>query len=505
MIELGGPLSVGPGGAQPGGRGDEVKIGELVNLCAVDGQLYSRTFFPRAFRQDGAPFHKDLWNVLEDRRHHRAALSVFRGGAKTTLLRAFTSKRIAYGISNTIMFVSNSQDHSIKSIEWLKKQVEFNKLWASIFKLSKGSKWSEEFIKIQHGIYNREISVVAVGITGQIRGLNIEDFRPDLIVVDDPCDEENTGTPDQRRKMAELFFGALEKSMAPVSESPAALMALLQTPLQEEDLLNLCLKDPQWAARTYPCFTPDGESAWPTRWSTETLLADKEAHIRRNHLSLWLREMECRITSPETSLFRSEWLQHYDILPEGMAVYIGIDPTPPPSEREIQGGLRKKDSEVITAIGVHGSKRFVLEIASSKGHTPEWTITTLFRMIRRWQPMSVRVEGVAYQRTLKWLIEQEMKKRGVYFLVNSPPDNRKKAIRIQQAFSGLASSGNLFIDPTMTTFQEQFIAYPNVAHDDELDAVAMALDEAAGVNSFGSADVMKPVYEPLSMDWMVAP
>ena len=472
----------------------EVSLAELVTLCAGDPILFCRSFFPKTFRQEFALFHADLWNLLEDRAHRHAAISVFRGGAKTTILRTFTAKRIAYGVSNTILFVSEAQDHSKKSLEWLRMQVETNTTFATAFGLSKGRKWTEDLIQIDSAIFGKTITVIALGITGQTRGVNVADYRPDLIVVDDPCSEENTATPEQRQKISELFFGALEKSLTPTTECPDAKMVLLQTILNGEDLLSLCLRDPTWASREYSCFDDRGQSTWPVRFPTEDLLAGKEAHIQRGQLPLWLREMEGRIVSAETSSFKGEWLQYWDVLPEGLITFLAIDPVPPPSEREIAMGLRKKDFESLAVVGVHGTKRYLLEYSSNRGHTPEWTASEFFRLVDKWRPIKAKVEGVAYQRTLKWFLEQEMKKRGRFIQLDATNDKRKKSHRIIQAFSGIASQKQFFVHQTHTEFISQFVAYPNVSHDDILESVAMALpgvEEAGEVLDAGLVQGME--------------
>lgn len=455
---------------------------ELISLCAIDSDLYCRTFFPKAFRQKSPPMHRDIWGLLEDQEKRFVALEVFRGGGKTTLLRAFTSKRIAYGTSRTILYVSEAQDHSKRSLIWLKKQVEHNRLWASIFGLSPGKKWSDEWIEIEHKSLGVTCSVIAYGITGQVRGVNIDDYRPDLIIVDDACDLENTSTEDQKKKTEELIVGALIPSLAPRSDSTDAKMAMLQTPQAQGDAINLREHDPAWAFRRYSCFDDRGESQWPARWTTEELNEDKKAHVARNQLHIWLREMECLLTDASQLAFRAEWLKYWDVLPDGMVTYMGVDPLPPPSDRELNKGLRGKDSEAMVVIGVKGADRYLLEYATNSGHEPDWTIATFFRLLDKWHPLRARVEGIAYQRTLKWILEQEMSKRHRWVQINAVSDHRKKEIRIVQALNGIASNGHFHIHRTQLEFAADFASYSVVAkvgHDDRLDATAMALDEAA--------------------------
>lgn len=452
--------------------------GELVELCALDSELYGRTFFPEAVRQPSPPFHREIYELLEDRKHRYVGFECFRGSAKTTILRVYTSKRIAYGASRTILYVSKGQDHAKLSLQWLKKAIEFNRAWTGLYGLERGSRWTDELIEIRHLGFRTTVTVVALGITGQIRGVNIDDYRPDLIVVDDPCDEENTATPDQRRKIEDLFFGALQKSLAPPSESPDAKMALLQTPLAQEDLIQKCKSNSSWVVKTFGCFDEEGRSRWPQRYSDEYLRKEREAHVALNKVALWAREMECRLTDEGTCLFKQEWLRYWEVLPDGMVTFLAIDPVPPPSDAEVARGLKGKDYEVLTVVGAWKGRRYILEQSASRGHEPSWTVSEFFRLVDKWGCLRCRVEGVAYQRTLKWLLEQEMVRRRRYVQINSVADRRKKLHRIAQAFSGIASQGQLYVHRSMVDFIQQFSTYPYTPVDDHLDSAAMGIDEA---------------------------
>ncbi|MGC8807871.1 MAG: hypothetical protein ACP5QB_10085 [Thiomonas sp.] len=472
------------------------KVEELVQLCAEDSILWCRTFFPSTFRQPPAAFHRELWDVLEDRAHRYVAFSVFRGGAKTTILRAFTLKRIAFGISRTVLFVSAAQEHSKRSLEWFRTQVETNKPLAHVFGLRVGRKWTEDQAQIHSDLFGTTSTVLALGITGQTRGINVGDYRPDLIVVDDPLTEESVATPEQRAKTGQLFFGALAKSLAPSSECPDAKMVLLQTVLHPDDLISLCLKDPSWATRVYSCFDESGESTWPERFPTKELRAEKEAHIARGQLYIWMREMECQVIAQEELAFRAEWLRHWTVLPDDLVTFIAIDPVPPPSDA---GPAITSDYEAIAVIGVRDGEYYLLDYSLNRGHTPEWTLSELFRLVDKWRPVKVRVEGVAYQRTLKWIIEQEMRRRGRFFQIDAEVDRRKKFHRIVQSLSGIASQGRFFVSPKHDEFCTQFASYPSVQHDDLLDAVSMAIEASADC-----AFIAPVVQEPLP-SWRYAP
>lgn len=497
-----------------------VPASELAELCAQDTELYARTFFPQTFHQRTPEFHREILRDLDNPSIQFQAEEVFRGGGKTTLLRIFTSKRIAYGISRTILFVSETIDQSIESLKWLKERVEFNKNWVSFYGLSKGKRWSETIIEIWSEPLQQMTTVLAKGITGQTRGINVNDARPDLIVVDDPCDFDNTASADQRRKTNQLFFGALAPSLAPRSECPDAKIVLLQTALHADDLISSCHRDPAWTTHKFPILGPDGKSVWEDRFPTKEILAveppfssfSRQPYLDRNQASIWYREFECQLVGDEERYFRPEWLNEIDYVPDGMVVVGGIDPVPPPSERQVAGNLAGKDYEVLFIAGLVGDRFIMLDCSMNRGHNPDWTATEFFRLSSQWKPVKWRVEAVNYQRTLKWFLEQEMQRRLQYWPIDADDSRRKKLHRIRQAFSQIAVSGRLFVRPHLTEFRAQFRDYPNVPHDDVIDAAALCVEELNRQSSSISIDTMlndlQHLYHaqpPMGDSWRSAP
>jgi hypothetical protein len=88
----------------------------------------------------------------------------------------------------------------------------------------------------------------------------------------------------------------------------------------------------------------------------------------------------------------------------------------------------------------------------------------------------ILVEGVAYQRTLKWILEEEMKRRRKWYQIFIPKvDKRKKYHKIVTTLNGIASNGHLFVQSWMTDLIGQWDDYPDVKHEDLLEAVAQGL------------------------------
>lgn len=481
---------------------------ELLSLGVEDDEFFCRTFFPRTCPKRLPPFHLDIWYRIQCG-HRRVAMEVFRDGAKTSILRQFAAKRIGYGLSRTIMLVGKGQDHAIKSVRWLKKQIRDNALYRDTYRLKPGDKWTDEWIEIESELFkdeygeNLKINVIAYGMTGQIRGVNIDDFRPDLIIVDDPCDEENTATPEQRKKMSDLFFGALYNCLMPARDNPAAMMILLQTGLQEDDLINICKKDPEWHSIEYSVYTADGESQWPDRWTKEDLDKEKAGYIARNQLDLWLREKECQLISPASAYFSGQWLGYYDLQPERMTVVIAIDPVPPPTDIQVAKGLHDRDYEVILAMGIAGKNKYLLEYVANRGHNPDWTIAKFFELALRWKPVRVVVETTNYQATLKWLLEKEMSNRRMFYTVEGFDDKAKKTVLINNAFSGVSINRDLFVRKEHVEFISQWTTYPQSSYDDVINAAALAYKKLTEIGDLSMEE--EEVDDLDEDDWRTAP
>jgi predicted phage terminase large subunit-like protein len=460
----------------------QLSIAEAVKLGAVNNEIYCRTFFPRTFRQASPPFQRDLWQTLDDPAVRCVNEQIFRGGAKTTLSRTFASKRIAYGVSKTILYIGASEGAAARSGKWIRRQVERNKLWSGTFSLVPGVPWTDTEFVIEHNTLGESIYVLCAGITGNVRGINFDDWRPDLIILDDILTDENCATKEQRDKINNLVHGALAKSLAPVVDEPNAKICMLVTPQHKEDASHLVENSEIWRTIKVGCWTPETAlknvdeqiSIWPERLPTAQLRAEKRDAARLNQLSTFSREMEVRLTSRETADFRSEWLNYYAVAPKGMTTILSIDPSPPPSDSQLARGLIGKDPEVIHVWGRHGQDYYLLESRSAVGETPDWTITNAFELALKYRPVSWVVETVAYQRTLKWLLEKEMRKRRIYWQI-VPFVGGNKYAGIRAAFSGLASHGHIHVRAEHTEFVSQFETFPSCDHDDELDAGRVAV------------------------------
>lgn len=490
------------------GRTVVTDAAQIFVTCSHSLVTFGRTFFPKTMKQESPPMHHDMSDALLNPAALYIAFNMFRGSAKTSLARIYVALRVAYALSRTLVIVGLSEAHAIRSLRWIKKQIEFNTGFANFFGLARGDKWTDTHIEIRNTRFDVTISIIAMGISGNTRGINLDDHRPDFILVDDPCDIENTATDEQIKKTNARFFADLAQSLTPKTENPLAQMVLLQTSLAFGDLIYEAERDPQFVFRKYSCFTDSGESAWPERFPTEVLRAQKEAYIRRNQLSIWLREMECTVLSTEDKSFRRAWLQFYYELPEGMETIIAVDPASSES--------KKADFNAIAVIGRHGKNRYLLDYHLSKGTMPDECAAKFYELVQRWGVKRARVEIIGYQRVLVRTLEDKGKELRIYVHIDKVQDRRKKSDRIIQSFTQIAPFGNLWVRDSQIEFIEAFERYTpgSKDKDDLLDAISMALDDTSSAGLLADNDWIEGEYKRLndapelegaSHDWMSAP
>lgn len=484
---------------------NSLTLPQVVELAATDHELYCKVFFPETFRQEFSESHTKAWNLM-DSTARQVNILMPRGYAKTTNARVYTSKTIAYGLSRTLFYLSKSEGHAIRSTTWLQTQVEHNTAWAQAFGLRKGRKWQPiEFeIIVNEGTRDEHSCwAIASGISGSVRGVNIGDYRPDTIMLDDILDDENSNTPEQRQKIEKRVYGAILESLAPESEAPHAKIISLATPQDSQDYAVKALKDPSWKSLVVSCWSEETRnlpadqqvSGWPDRFPTEVLRKEKQAALARGSLATFLREKECKLTSPDKTPLRLELLNAYNKIPEGVMPIYAIDPVPPPSDAAIAKGLVGLDMEAHVVWGLKGSDFYLLDLATSRGHEPDWTVAKFFEFQRKWRPVTTLVESVAYQRVLLWLLKKAMDSARQWFAIEEFQDRRSKYIKILTALKGPLNEGKLFYNPELhVDFAEQLTTYPDSEHDDILDASAMVISRFLGL-SFNSEGHLVAMYD----------
>jgi glutathione synthase/RimK-type ligase-like ATP-grasp enzyme len=113
-------------------------------------------------------------------------------------------------------------------------------------------------------------------------------------------------------------------------------------------------------------------------------------------------------------------------------------------------------------------------------------------MMARWRARKCIVEVTAYQKTLEWLLKEEMKKARQYYLIQPFVDNKRpKHQRIVDGLTAVASNRMLFCRPDQAEFIDQFIHYSQIKKikkDDVIETVAIAIIDMSNIGDIAGLD-----------------
>jgi len=165
----------------------------------TDWQLWLTTLFPRNFNKSFAKHHIEFWEWIESIQLGETQRPFFavwaRGAAKTTSAEAAVVRLGARGARKFCLYVRATQDKANESVQNIaalleSKSVEIYHPDLADRKLSKygfAKGWRIDTLRCASGF-----SVVGLGFDAAVRGVKIEEDRPDLIVLDDIDSAQDT-------------------------------------------------------------------------------------------------------------------------------------------------------------------------------------------------------------------------------------------------------------------------------------------------------------------------
>lgn len=371
---------------------------EIRAMLKTDSEFFIEFFLAEHLDMPVPEFHQSIWSLLTDEQKERVLLAIPRDHAKTTLAKLvvvwywlFTSHRFCAYLSNTNPIAKGA----CKDIMEFMKCDNFRKVFGYI-KIIKESENESLWIfdlTLPNGTIKRCI-LRALGQGQQMRGINIDNQRPDIAVIDDVEDNDNTDSEYQQKKLDKWMFGPFMKALARKKK-----ILWLGNMLSKTSLLARLSRNPKWNPVVYGCLIKDPETGllsplWPGKWTVDTLQEDFKEYRDLGLIESWMCEMMNMPGHGENG-FRPDQL-FYMPLPnpdECECAFITIDPA---------FGLKKHNDE--SAVAVHVLvKGSTIPRTVAVGHG-RWDETRLFNetlaLASYWNAWVWGIESIAAQRLL---------------------------------------------------------------------------------------------------------
>lgn len=494
---------------------EDVDLRTLLSAAREDSAIFAYAYrsgitpavhqYEMARRVDDGdvPYQADFWP-----RDH---------GKSEIFCMAYPLRRICEDPNVRILLVQKTAEEAQKTLAVIKQELETNDaikayyggLWhkmvgardisnaAGIMNREgrKESAWRMDRITVKRERRGKDPTVEAVGVGGAITGGHF-----DVIILDDVEDDENIRTDTRRRWMLNWFSGTIMQLREP--HTKMVVVGTLKT--NGQDIYNALLDNPMWDCEVVssllshqlnsieyePVFnahgrlvdvtvtTPDVVTLWPGRWDIRTLLLDMLASPIK---SIWIREKTNNLAALAGKIFQSKWFR-----------YVSPDETPPIFTTIVQAWDtaweegEEDDFAVCVTVGLSLGKAFILDIFRKK-----LTVPALNEAIKsqydKWRPDRILIEYAGSGKAAVQVLEVET---GLP-IVRVTPGGKDKVARANSVTVYFETGRVLFQSgaPWLAVLEDELVLFPDVDHDDQVDAIVYALLDIFLGTDAGEADV----------------
>lgn len=434
-------------------------------------------YFTAHYLKDELPlripaFHLDIYKHLADWSLKRLTFIAPTGfGKSSVVIFAYPLYLACFKICDYILLISNTASFAVEKLRDIKTTIDNNERIINDFKIGRGQIWQDDDITLSNGF-----RIKAVGSGSQVTGR-----RPDVVITDDMQTELQVKSEVERATL-EFWWDATVMNR-PTPNGRIINIGSISSPIA---FLNRFKKEPHnkvWLVKEYG--TKDCKSIWVEKWTDE--------HLRQKKLELaaspgiYAALYEADVSQIQKYAFRKDWLRYYDKLPDGLQIFTVVDPA-------IGERLTNDYTAIVTGGIDEQGNIFLMDIIKKRFNVETLEMFgALFTVYEVYKPIKIGFETIGFQKYIQLLFKQECNKRGKYpSTVEIKHDTKiTKAMRIT-SLAPVAQGGQLFIRADMYDFISEWEAYPEVEHDDVLDASSM-LKDLAMLRGTGANTGVKPV------------
>lgn len=371
---------------------------QIIERLQDDGEFFIEFFLHEELTSPVPFFHYgEIWPLLTNTAMQRVLLAIPRDHAKTTLSKLavvwyflFTNHRFCVYLSNTNTIAKNACKDIMGYFDSGNFKSTFGKV--KIIKESEtDSLWIFEITMLDGRV--KKCILRAVGAGQQMRGINIDNQRPDIAVVDDVEDNENTDSELLQKKLDKWIFGPFIKALARRKK-----VIWLGNMLQKTSLLARLSMRPNWNPVVFGALVKDAVTGlltplWPERWSLPELVEDFQEYKDMGLVETWMCEM-MNMPGHGVDGFTSDQVKFAPIpgTDEILAAWLILDPA-------FGENATNDDSSITVHVLPKDGPPMVVDHRTGKMREDE-IFDAMFEFGLRWGAWVWGIEAVAAQRVL---------------------------------------------------------------------------------------------------------
>jgi len=462
-------------------------------------------FFARAilgFDDLTKEIHRNVCRSLQDFKNSpRLAVILPRAWFKSTMGSiAYPIWRSLNDCNVRVLVVQNSFSNACKKLQAIKQIFEKNQLFRALFPdllPTSQSTWTKECLTVNRTASHPEGTFEAAGT-----GTATTSRHYDCIIEDDtvaPDKDAMSGLVQQPTQLEIEKAIGWHRLTSPMLLHPSkSQVIVIGTRWAERDLLGWIIKNsPEYkiitrAVKEDKSGKPDskGKIIWD-RFDENVLSQLERDEGPYMFASLMLNSP----TEAINQVFKRDWIQYYENTPKDIVCCTSVDPAAAAREESSD-----PDYNVVLTTGISPSTGEIYVIYYTRERmTSGQLIDAIFDHYKAYKPISVKVESIAYQRTLNYWIRQRQSQLQQFFYIDELKSLQGSKVDRVRGLQPYFANHKIHIRPHMSELERELLSFPKGSHDDIIDALSMQRDFWFDVSDSYHMEKKKDLrYDPLS-------
>ena len=414
-------------------------------------------------------FHKDIFHLMVALEIARIVCAIPRDHAKTTLAKLACVWYFLFSDYRFIVYLSNTSGIAIPAtndiVNFLKSENFVATFGHCEWLVEQDGKGLYKF-RLPQAFGNKLCILRALGAGQQVRGINVDNQRPQLAVIDDLEDNDNIATPELFLKLKKWMYGPFRKCLDKFHNK----MIWLGNMISQNSMLYENCESDFWYSRRYGCLLSSGNALWPDAWSIEKLMQDYLEYQEAGMADVWFAEMMNLPMASGSGLIEAEDITYKpEIMPRDHKLgFITVD-------LAISEQKWAHKQTIVIHIWVDEEFWQIPITYECRTNDPVALFYELVQIANTWGIYTIGIESVAYQASLQYVFPHLCLIDGIegFTFVPLPATGRK--VERLAGWAGLLKKGEYCLTEGDFHITRQVLEYnPAKKHnkDDTIDACA---------------------------------
>ena len=438
---------------------------QVSELCKMHVDWLAGTAMPAVYEFGFPPVLKAAWQLLTQlavkfKDFSQVALGIPRGHGKTTLVKLFILWCILFTQKRFILVISSTEKHAINIVTDVCKMLDEPNIVKLFGNWTVGREIGQQALK-KFAFRHRTVILMGIGAEGSIRGVNLENDRPDVMIFEDIQTKECSQSDVMSNSLIDWMVGTAMKA-----KSPRGCLYIFCGNMYpgKNSILKKLKGMKSWIKFISGAILADGTALWPELRSLESLIDEFNNDIEMGKPEIFFAEVlndtEAGINTRCDLTLIKQWPYTPEDQPQGK--FIIIDPA-----KGIAGG----DDVAIGYFEVFDGLPALVEVIEET-LSPGNTIKKALLLALQHNCKVIAVEGTAYQATLLYwfsVVTEQLQLTGFHF-VEVYTGNNSKNSRIATTLKSLTAN-EILLHPSVRSIAIRQISNWNPLRRNNVDGI----------------------------------